>query len=266
MRCVHEAQLHPASSFITLTYSDEFLPPGGSLVRRAVPDFVKRLRKRVCVYYPDCDGSVVPRISVLYCGEYGELLARPHYHALIFGFDFPDKVPLPRSQFKDPLYRSPLLESLWPFGQSSIGALTFETAQYVARYSMKKVTGDLARDHYRRVDLVTGELVDLVPEFIGMSNRPAIGLRWFEKFGKEVFPDDFVISGGRKVTVPRYYEKLLKRGAASGVSVDFDSVRERRRDRFVAEVVEGEKSPRRLAVKCEVKLAEINVYKRELDK
>ena len=46
MRCLHEASLHDANSFITLTYDDEHVPPGGSLRYRDFQLFMKRLRKR----------------------------------------------------------------------------------------------------------------------------------------------------------------------------------------------------------------------------
>lgn len=34
VRCVHEAQMHEANCFITLTYDDEHLPAGGTLRHR----------------------------------------------------------------------------------------------------------------------------------------------------------------------------------------------------------------------------------------
>ena len=36
LRCVHESKLWPQSVFVTLTYSDEFLPAGRTLVLRDV--------------------------------------------------------------------------------------------------------------------------------------------------------------------------------------------------------------------------------------
>lgn len=45
MRCVHEASLHEDNCFVTLTYDNSHLPPGGSLLLRDWQLFIKRLRK-----------------------------------------------------------------------------------------------------------------------------------------------------------------------------------------------------------------------------
>ena len=63
-----------------------------------------------------------------------------------------------------------------------VGDVSFQSAGYVARYSLKKVNGDLAAAHYRRVDPDTGEVFDLVPEFAHMSLKPGIGASWFDRF------------------------------------------------------------------------------------
>ena len=102
MRCCHEASLYDLNCFITLTYDPEHLPPDGSLVLDHFQRFMKRLRKRF--------GS---GIRFFHCGEYGEKFARPHYHACLFNFDFPDKV-LYTIRDEIRLYRSAILEELWP--------------------------------------------------------------------------------------------------------------------------------------------------------
>lgn len=73
---------------------------------------------------------------------------------------------------------------------------------------MKKIGGDLAKDHYARVDTETGEIYQLNPEFCQMSRRPGIGYTWFQKYGHQVFDRDYVIKEGSKVKPARYYEKL----------------------------------------------------------
>jgi len=82
-----------------------------------------------------------------HCGEYGSKTGRPHYHACIFKYDFPDKVfYTERNGYK--LFTSQILQDLWtdpsdglPYGYCSVGSLTFESAAYVARYILKKVNG-----------------------------------------------------------------------------------------------------------------------------
>jgi hypothetical protein len=81
MRCLHESSLYDRNAFVTLTYDDEHLPPGGSLNYPDFQRFMKRLRKN----------SKSP-IRFYMGGEYGESTLRPHFHVCLFGYDFPDKV------------------------------------------------------------------------------------------------------------------------------------------------------------------------------
>lgn len=75
LRCELEALEHGNNfAFVTLTYSDVFLPDDGNLVPSHLSSFLKRLRKRL-------DYS----IRYFSCGEYGSLRGRPHYHLIIFG-------------------------------------------------------------------------------------------------------------------------------------------------------------------------------------
>ena len=108
---------------------------------------------------------------------------------MLFNLDFPDKVEwATRGDF--PVWRSPVLESLWTHGRTEIGSVTFESSAYVARYITKKVTGDAAAAHYRSVDSRTGEYIDRDPEYSTMSLRPGIGAGWYEKFKGDVYPSD----------------------------------------------------------------------------
>src|SRR5882672_6540477 len=43
MRCVHESKLHKDNVFVTLTYDNENLPAGGTLIKRDLQLFMKRL-------------------------------------------------------------------------------------------------------------------------------------------------------------------------------------------------------------------------------
>lgn len=199
LRCIHEAQLHDANCFITLTYDDEHVPLDGGLHHRDFQLFMKSLRKDF--------GS----IRYYMCGEYGSDNDRPHFHALLFGFEFTDLVYWKKSPSGSMIFRSATLERYWRKGFSSVGHVTYESAAYVARYIMKKATGVMERRKYDSVDTVTGEVFMRRPEYNGMSLKPGIGAEWFAKYSSDVFPRDAVIHDGTPNRVPRYYDKLLSR-------------------------------------------------------
>lgn len=191
VRIMHEAQMHEASCFITLTYSDEHVPRNGSLDVRDFQLFMKRLRR----------GSSGP-LRFFHCGEYGDQTARPHYHACLFGEDFlSDRQLLKANKQGDPLYVSDKLSEAWGLGHANFGALTFESAAYVARYCLKKISGAKAADHYG----------DRKPEYVTMSRRPGIGATWFARFGKEVYPSDSTVMRGKEMMPPPFYDKLLEK-------------------------------------------------------
>ncbi|AZL82677.1 replication initiator protein [Apis mellifera associated microvirus 3] len=198
IRCIHEAQLHEKNCFITLTYAPEHLPNPPTLVLSHWQKFMKRLRKRY--------GS---KIRFFHCGEYGEKFRRPHYHACLFNHDFPDKK-LWKVVNGQNYYISEQLNELWPFGFSTIGEVTFESAAYVARYILKKQTGDGAHDYYTHVDPATGEWSEIRPEYVTMSRRPGIAAGWFEKYRADVYPHDYVVVRGRKMRPPKFYDRRLQ--------------------------------------------------------
>lgn len=198
MRCVHEAAMHPDNIFITLTYDNEHLPEDRSLHYRDYQLFMKRL-----LVYAKREFNH-QGIRFYMAGEYGEQFGRPHYHSCIFNFQFPDKK-LWKIERDNPLYTSEALQALWGKGFTSIGGVTFQSAAYVARYIMKKVTGDPAAEHYEWMDPETGEFHQRRPEFTNMSRRPGIGSTWFAKYQSDVFPGDFVVINGKKVSPPRFY-------------------------------------------------------------
>ncbi|MDH4290371.1 MAG: hypothetical protein OEV65_16655 [Aquincola sp.] len=249
VRVVHEAQFHPVNVFVTLTYRPKSLPPGGTLVKKDVQDFLKRLRK--------WHGG---RLSYFMCGEYGEQLSRPHYHLILFGVDFTDKTPWKKSSQGDQLYVSATLERLWGHGFTSVGDCTFQSAAYCARYVMKKITGDMAVDHYTRIDPDTGEVHQLQPEYLAASLRPAIGKRWIEKYSTDVYPSDSCVVEGRERRVPRYYDKRLAEASPEVYSKVRDA-RMRRAGRLKAR---ANAAPERLAVREEVAHAKLLLLKRGL--
>lgn len=200
IRCCHEASLYPDNCFITLTYNDKNLPPDESLNVRHFQLFMKKLR----FHFKDT------KIRFFHCGEYGENFGRPHYHACLFNLDFPDKQ-LWKIQNGVPLYTSETLSKLWGKGFVSIGAVTFESAAYVARYIMKKVTGEKATDHYMNFDKYTGELINRKePEYTTMSRRPGLASDWFKKYSSDVYPHDTVVINNKKMRPPKFYDGLYE--------------------------------------------------------
>jgi hypothetical protein len=250
MRCLHESSLYESNSFITLTYDDSNLPAGGSLNYPDFQRFMKRLRK-----------NSKSAIRFYMGGEYGESTARPHFHACLFGYDFPDKVFFRKSASGEKLYTSKFLESLWPFGLSSIGDVTFASAAYIARYCVQKVTGDAADAHYSCPEFVDEDGVirsSVVPEFNHMSLKPGIGARWLSKYQTDVFPRDYVVVNGVKTKPPKYYDVLFER---ENPGVFSDLVAQRELDAYSG-FLSGEQSTARLNVKAQVKAAQLTQLKR----
>lgn len=205
IRCMHEAQLYESNHFVTLTCDDQHIAevfPRGSLVYKPFQAFMRRVR------------FSFPGVRFYMCGEYGDRTCRPHFHCLLFNVSFGDLVFYRALPSGSRLFTSKVLEGLWPYGFSSVGDVTVESAAYVARYVTKKVTGDLAEDHYMRVDSTTGEIYHLMPEFCRMSLKPGIGAGWYRKFGNEVHGRDGSISrfrvDGSSARAPRYYDRLLE--------------------------------------------------------
>lgn len=249
LRCMAEAQSQQENgrdnAFITLTYAPEHLPADRSLNKAHFQRFMKNLRHRA------------GKVRYYHCGEYGAQLSRPHYHAAIFGFGFPDKKFL-KEERGQTLFTSDLLREAWPYGFSTVGSLTFESAAYVARYIMKKQTGEKAHDHYQICDASTGELISVLPEYTTMSLKPGIGQEWYEKYKKSIQLNGTMIHKGYEVPAPRYFRKLFE--------IDNPEEYEKLRKKRVAQALAWatENTPERLAVREFVKKSQIKNLKREL--
>jgi hypothetical protein len=196
MRLLHERKFHEHSAFLTLTYRNEDLPPGGTLVKRDFQLFMKRYRK-----------SLDHKIKFFMCGEYGDRNARPHYHVIVYGHDFADKKYFSSNRRGDKYYTSAELGDLWRLGHNVIGAVTFDSCAYVARYLLKKVTGKLADDHYSVID-GNGEVFQRLPEYTDQSN--GLGKLYYQRFFREVYTHDSVVINGKEVRPPKYYDGMYE--------------------------------------------------------
>lgn len=244
IRCLHESQMHPENCFITLTYNQQSVPTDYSVHLDHFQDFMKRLRF-----------AVEPtKIRFLACGEYGDQNLRPHYHALIFNYSFPDKK-LITIRNNNPIYSSIQLAKLWTFGTHEIGNLTYKSAAYTARYSLKKIGGDKADEHYMRQSPVDGQFYRVASEFLVMSRRPGIGKPWFDRYKADFFPSDFLIIDGRKMKPPAFYLKLLAEEEAAKLKRARKAFARQHRD---------DSTPARLAVREKVQAEKTKLLKRTL--
>lgn len=209
LRVMHEASMWPDNCFVTLTYGPGNLPSGSSLEHRDFQLFMKRVRKRT--------GKPV---RFYMCGEYGPIGGRPHYHACLFNVGFrDDRKEAGKSASGMMFYESAELTELWSLGRATVQDLMPETASYCARYIMKKVLGPDAKRAYDVVD-EDGVITTRRAEYAAMSLKPGIGAAWFAKYAKtDVFPQDFVVCDGQERSVPKYYDKLMRR-SLSGVVQD----------------------------------------------
>ena len=279
MRIVHEASLYEhnnGNSFITLTYRDQdactdeqlkngyHIPEDWGLQKAHFQKFMKRLRK----------ANPGKRIPYYHCGEYSDTcrhgkdishcihctIGRPHYHAIIFNHTFEDTQPCGYRN-DTTYYTSPTLEKVWKHGFVQVGDVTLESAAYVARYCMKKITGEEKDQHYQNLDDY-GERVPVQPEYATMSRKPGIGKKWYERFKSDLYPNDEVPVPGQGVfkKVPRYYDIQLERE-----NPQLMEELKNKRKKFI-ESNPSEFTSNRLSQKHAVKKAQIKHLKRTLDK
>lgn len=261
VRQVLEAKLHEHNAFVTLTYGDEHLPAHGSLDRKAIPGFMKRLREHLVRAGRNCEPG--DGISFFGCGEYGENATfRPHYHLNIFNLALPDMVPWRKSDSGELSYRSEFLERAWPFGHVECAPATPKTFAYAAGYVVKKLSGHAGERLYVRADGETGQLHQLEPPFALASRNPAIGLRWFRRWKDDFRAGAFIMLDGRREPVPTYFLRKLEAedpALFEKLQLDREIFGVEHRDRL-----NHEATPERLAVKAEIAFLKATRRRRDL--
>lgn len=188
--------------FLTLTYSDEFLPSatyktedgkeykGISLSKEDLQKFWKRLRKH---YKTKC--------KYLAAGEYGTQTSRPHYHAIVFG------LPIDVSNLKyygigsngDSLWTNEELTKVWGKGQVIIGSVTFKSVSYVVRYTIKK---------WKHKDEGLNKIMGRTPEFLVMSQ--GIAKKYYSEHQNDLVSADSVITNEGIKPLPRRFLNMIK--------------------------------------------------------
>lgn len=243
----HEAQLHSENSFLTLTYAPEFLPAHSSLNYSHTQKFIDKLR--AALSYSNYDR----KIKYYLAGEYGENFSRPHYHAIIFGFDFTsplfykgkDNHQTKEYSKNGNIYREySFLDDLWGLGQANVGDVNYSTCRYTAGYITKKINGKLAKDHYGPRER----------EKAFISN--GIGRQWLETFWSDVYPEDHCVLDAKKLKTPKYYDKWLEKNDPSL----FEQVKIARENSMIAKDVDHQE----LARVHEVKIRNQQMYSNDL--
>lgn len=240
-RCTHELRYHTRSAFLTLTYATKNLPPDRSLRPKDLTNFWKLLRHETS-----------SPIKYFACGEYGDRRGRPHYHAILFGHDFDnDKQQIPNNKGAVyPLYRSQKLDSIWKHGTATIGTVTEESADYVARYTLKKSFGLKKTSPSKQTE-----------PFCRMSK--GLGQRYYDEFKTDMYPSDYLVkeTTRTKQTIPRYYDKKLEAGDPEL----YDLVKRMRREKLSPERQARDFTPERLKVRQEARILKIRALARHYD-
>lgn len=222
-RMMMELPYADSACFITLTYNDEHLPTSDflydvdtgevgtsyTLEPKDVTLFLKRLRRYVEYHFQDNKP-----LRYYLCGEYGSQTYRPHYHIILFNFDFPDRKFFKRSKDGFVYYQSNVLNDLWsvrkkhgvlePIGYAMVADVTWETCAYCARYVTKKLTGKKAEFY---------EALNIVPEYSRMSTKPGLGRQYYEDHKDDLIKTyEINLStprGGKKFRPPGYFDNLF---------------------------------------------------------
>jgi hypothetical protein len=139
--------MHGDNTFATLTYDDEHLPEDGSVHKRDVQLFLKRLRK----HYKK-------PLRYFAVGEYGESSLRPHYHIILFGY--PNCAWINTRPRKSCCNVCDFTRQVWECGNVYLGTVSDQSAAYCASYTVKGWTKDTPHG--------------LNPEFVLASRKPAL--------------------------------------------------------------------------------------------
>lgn len=176
-RCSLEALYHYESSFLTLTYADEFLPGSLDEVKEDLKKFIKSVRN---------SGF---KVRYFGCGERGEQFGRLHAHIILFGFLPSDLVYDSKSDSGEALFTSNFVDNLWKKGRCTVQLVGENVGQYVAGYTSKKL--------------------GLKNGFQIQSTKPGIGYQFFIDNKDLILKYDRVYSSSGSGKVPRYFEKLF---------------------------------------------------------
>lgn len=230
-RCTTEVKENEHNLMLTLTYDNEHLPLTdfvdpetgeltSTLVHQHVQQFINTLQHHLKRNNKKSD------FRYFMCGEYGsdkEYIdwkgnvrvgtERPHYHIIFMGLEIDDLKFFKYSHCewskdKNALYTSKTLDRLWGRGSVECNEVNAKTINYVARYTTKKLKGQLGKEAY--------EERGRKPPYLQMSRSPGIGYDYFQKNKERFWNEEPLYIKTNKgilkdVSPLRYYDKLLKK-------------------------------------------------------
>jgi len=174
-RIANELKIAETALFVTLTYSDEYVPVKNGqdvLDKEDLQKFFKRLRKRHNAHH-------TTQIRYYAVGEYGTQYKRPHYHILLFNAYAED------------------VEKAWPLGFVKFDPVEMGSVGYVVGY----------------VSSIDNESVTRgVPkQFSVMSKRPAIGFAYLSTHSAWHLSNraNYTQVNGIRGRLPRYYKNKI---------------------------------------------------------
>lgn len=264
-RCVYESMYYDDDEvwFCTLTYDDEHIIDvnsdvfPGTLVKQHLQLFMKRLRSKY-------DYETNRRIRFFACGEYGGQTYRPHYHVIIFGLKHKSGslIPWTLSKSGKPQWRSSYIEDIWRNGIVTVSPMSWDTAAYTARYTLKKALKGYSKELYTQNGLE--------PEFVLMSRRPGIGFKYYEDHRDAIYEFDQIIQrspdGGRKAKPPKYYDSHLEKDNPELYNLIKQNRKECAEHARLAKLRNTDKTYEELlAVEEQVMMSRIKALKRDLE-
>lgn len=211
-RCYAESLYHPYNYFVTLTYNDTFLPKGYFVDANGEPAFstlqlsdMQKFNKRV--------RRNLGTMKTFYCGEYGDLFNRPHYHSLMF-CDFElDDLEFAYSKGGFNYFHSDKLSRCWSDpgtgiekGFVVVSEFNFTNAAYCTKYILKKQRQDLPRIS------ASGKPMQQLP-FSQASRDPGLGYQYFKDHSRDIYDSDRVLYQKDykvyQMKPPKYYDSLF---------------------------------------------------------
>jgi len=188
-RLREEQKASYSAYFLTLTYSDEYLPLNeygyDSLSKDDLKRFNKRLkdhqRRLIPKYHLEEKYAKWPPIRFYAIGEYGPTTMRPHYHGIYFNI-------IPEIITK--------IDTIWQQGHLKIGTTTPASIHYVTGYLIQP-----GQDY-----------TYLTKPFALMSRNPGIGSAYMDKEKikyHQKTKNFYGIQDGYRVNLPRFYRDKL---------------------------------------------------------